>query len=772
MIITRQWIQEFLNISEISTDEICKTLNSIGLEVDSVTKLSIPNGVVLGKVLEKEKHPDADKLNVCQVDIGSEISQIVCGAKNVDAGQYVPVATVGCKLSEDFKIKKAKLRGVESHGMICSSTEIGLPKLNDGILELDDSIGELIIGKPLNEYSAFNDDVIEIELTANRGDCLSIHGIARELSTAFRIPMNPFEEESQILPTAIGQILEINTESDTISNLHYKAANIEELQLPITKLIRAGLIDGYKKTPIETATAYATHATGVLLNVYTKVIANQTKSKVSLHIKKDEDGFDTVNGGIKLSTIGIDAGEIEKEDHDVILEASYINPEYLSQKVFDTKKKTSEIYYKASRGSEPEIDFGIAYLSTLLSRCGGKIYQGSETIFNELPIRTVDITLSRVNAIIGQEIEKKTIDSILGLLGFIVKDNGEDSFNITIPSFRHDIKNIADITEEIVRIVGIDNIEAKPLKIDEVNRINQTTYDLIKKNKFRRNAVQNGFFETVTYVFTNKENLEKYKFETVSEPKDILNPIVTELNTFRTSLLPNLVEALSNNLKSGYRSAALFEIGTVFDAQRNESTKMALVFCGEKESASIQNNGKPSNLTFFEFANKVGNVIGKFDLEPMDKIPNDFIHPYQQANIIIDGQVKGYIAKLHPNVANDYDLSDTFVAHIDFDTVEDKFIKATAISKYQASRRDLSFVAPKSLEYKEVKKVINSLDIDVIKQYNLIDIYSDEKLGENESLTIRFVLQSDSKTLEEEDITKVMDRILESMNDKLGIGLR
>ena len=772
MIITRQWIQEFITISHISTENICKTLNSIGLEVDSVTSIKIPDGVVLGKVLKKEKHPDADKLNVCQVDIGTEVSQIVCGAKNVEAGQYVPVATVGCKLGEDFKIKKAKLRGVESNGMICSSTEIGLPKLNDGILELDDSIGELIIGKPLNEYEFFNDDIIEIELTANRGDCLSIHGIARELSTAYRIPMNVFEEETEILPVAIGQILEINTQSDIEANIHFKAANIEELKLPVSTLIRSGYIEAYKKTQIETAIAYVMHTTGVLLNVYSKIIANQHKSKVSLHIKKDEEGFDCIHGGIKLSTIGIDAGEIEKEDNDVILEASYINPEFLSQKVFDTKKKTTEIYYRSSRGSEPNIDFGMKYLATFLSKCGGKIYQGSETITNELPIETIDINLSRVNAIIGQEIEKKTVDSILALLGFSVKDSGVNSINVTIPAFRHDIKNIADITEEIVRIIGIDNIKAKPLQIDEVNRINGTTYDLIKKNKFRRNAIQNGFYETVTYVFTSRENLLKYNFDTVVESKDILNPIISELNTYRTSLLPNLVEAASNNFKSGYKSVALFEIGTIFSSQRDESTKMGFVFSGEKESPSIQNNGKPSNLDLFGFANKIANTIGKFELEPMQSCTNDFIHPYQSANILIDGQVKGYIAKLHPNVCNDYDLPDTFVAQIDFDAIEDKFIKATATSKYQASRRDLSFVAPKSLEYKAIKNIIKSLEIPEIKQFNLIDIYSDEKLGENESLTIRFVLQSNNKTLEEEDITTIMDTILKNINEKLGIGLR
>src|SRR5574344_676673 len=187
MIVTRNWLEEFINISNISTDEICKTLNSIGLEVDSLEEQKIANKVVVGKVLSKEKHPDADKLSVCQVDLGNEITQIVCGAPNVDAGQIVAVATVGCDLGNNFKIKAAKLRGVESNGMICSSTELGLAPLIDGIMVLDDSIGELILGKELSEYKLLNDDIIEIGLTPNRGDCLSIHGVARELSAFYEV---------------------------------------------------------------------------------------------------------------------------------------------------------------------------------------------------------------------------------------------------------------------------------------------------------------------------------------------------------------------------------------------------------------------------------------------------------------------------------------------------------------------------------------------------------------------------------------------------------
>ena len=305
-----------------------------------------------------------------------------------------------------------------------------------------------------------------------------------------------------------------------------------------------------------------------------------------------------------------------------------------------------------------------------------------------------------------------------------------------------------------------------------MNSINSTSKSLVKKNKIRLKAISNSFYESISYVFSSKEKLKKYGFETVSEKLDITNPITKELDTFRTTLLLNLIEATANNYKHGYNSVSLFENGVVFDKNRNESKKLAFVHSGFKESEAISNNGKPQIMDLFTFASNISNVIGDFELEPMNKITNDFIHPYQNANIIVNGVTIGFISKLHPSVASDYNIADTFISQIDFDLINDNLIQATDISKYQSSKRDLSVIAPKDLEYRLIKKEINALRINEIKQFNLVDIYSDEKLGNNESLTIKFVLQSQDKTMEEEEITSIMSKILEQLKDKLNIGLR
>jgi phenylalanyl-tRNA synthetase beta chain len=776
MIVIRNWLQEFIDISHISTKDICNALNSIGLEVDGVEKCFIPNGVVVGRIISCQKHPKADKLNICQVDIGTASTiQIVCGASNVTKNQFVPVATVGTNLSDNFIIKKTKIREIDSYGMICSSAEIGLSELNDGILELDDSIGDLIIGKELNEYPILSFETIQIELTANRGDCLSINGIARELSAYFNIPFHKQEYNIKSNNLAIGQILDVKCDSKLDSNFIFRASDIENLKLPLLYKLRMALVGIKKNTDIETAVAYSTHATGVLLNVYTRAIVNNNEQNdiVSLSIKKDNNGFDTVNGKVLLSTVGIETGCIVKEDNKIIIEASYTNSKFLSQRVFDTKRQTGDIYYRASRGSEPDLQLGMDYLTGLLSSCGSLIYNGSEQYVEDLEEKILLVNLSKINAIIGEEIPKDRIVSILIGLKFKVKDNKDNLISIIVPPFRHDIENIADVAEEIVRIIGIDNIKAKPLAISETNRTNKISNQLKLINEIRNNAIANGFFETITYIFSQRDILEKYNFEVVDANKDILNPIVKELNTFRTTLELNLIQAVSNNIKLGYKSIALFESGIVFDKSRKEHKSLTFVFSGAKEYESIMNAGKPEAIDFFGFSQKIANIIGDFKLESMDNILNDFIHPYQNANIFIDKKNIGNIYKLHPNIARDFDIfDDTFIATIKFDMLKNNLVQVVDISKYQMSKRDLSIVVPKNISYKEIRETIDLLNIEEIKQYNLIDIYTDKTLENSESLTIRFVLQSNYKTLQEDDINKIINRIVDSLKEKLNLILR
>ena len=774
MIVTRNWLQEFLDISKISTESISNTLNSIGLEVDSISNIRIPNDVVVGKVTSCKKHPNADKLNVCMVDVGKEEElQIVCGASNVQEGQFVPVAVVGAVLGDNFKIKKAKLRGVESFGMICSSTEIGLPKLNDGILELDDSIGELVLGQELNEYEILNDDIIDIELTANRGDCLSIFGVARELGTYYKIPLNNFDENTTDDLLSIGQIMEVNYDSLADASIAYRAINIKEFKPKLLYDFKAGIIGQYSENKILNILNYASHSTGVVFNYYPDSKLQKKADLSVINIKKDDLGFDISTSGEIVNRLNISSVMLEVKNEDkVIVESIYIDPNILSQKVHETKIKTDEVYYKTSRGSNPDVIYGVGYVSNIFSDCGCSIFKGSESFIDEKEKKEIVVSLNKINSIIGQEIEKAKVEAILNSLGFNVKDVGNNTLSLKIPLFRHDIENIADVTEEVVRMIGIDNIVAKPLSMSESVKISNITKSIDLRNKLRIKAISNGFFETLTYLFSSREKLSKYKFDVIKEDKDILNPITNELNTLRTTLDLNLIEAVSSNFKNGFKSVRLFEIGTIYNSDREEEVVATFVFSGEKESPAPSNNAKPQPLSLFEFANKISNIIGDFELQNVDTVPNSFIHPYQVAKIVLNNQPIGLIYKLHPKAQEDFDIDTTFIAEIKFDKLSDEVIKADPISKYQHSKRDISIIAPKELEYDKIRQTIKELDIPQIVQFNLIDVYSDESLADKESLTIRFVLQSDNQTLTEEMINNIMDSILEALKTKLDIGIR
>ena len=298
MIVTRHWLNEWIDLGEISTEQLSKTFNAIGLEVDRIESYRMPEKIVVGRVVACEKHPDADKLNVCLVDVGNETRQIVCGAANVAAGQFVPVAVVGAVMPGGLEIKPVKLRGVDSAGMICSATELGLPKVNDGILVLDESVGTLETGSALCDFPLLNDDLIEIELTANRGDCLSIRGVARDLCAALDKSLKPVaykrEDDNRI---GIGKLLKLNVHGDMKANVRYHAVAIDAIEAPLKLRLRLAMIEEARSNAVEAWLEYATHSTGVILRAYpVEFFRSKADEFGEVVVKKDENDFVAVYG--------------------------------------------------------------------------------------------------------------------------------------------------------------------------------------------------------------------------------------------------------------------------------------------------------------------------------------------------------------------------------------------------------------------------------------------------------------------------------------------
>ena len=638
MRVTRSWLEEFIDLSDTSDERLYEVFNAIGLEVDSLEKISIPKGVVIGKVLSCEKHPDADKLNVCQINIGEGIRQIVCGAANILEAEYVAVATVGTTLPGNFLIKPAELRGVKSDGMVCSSTELGLPKINEGIMILDESIGILDTGKELNAYPRLADTVIELELTANRGDCLSIHGVARDLSAVLNKDIKSLEYKTKdTSKVAIARRFNITNQTDAPVNLLYKLSQSDRIINTLLIELRLGFAGLELTDSISNILRYSTHATGVILRAYDANKLPRSTQSVSLALESSESMLVTLKKeDILLSTIGVnqvDAYLPDNESEEILFEASYLVPEILIEAVANSTIETDTLYYKTSRGSEPDLLFGMRYLEWQCTEaCDCRFADNALSVESEKKEKIIAVNFEELDSIIGQETSKSEVSSILSRLGFHVnRSKGSESFGVTVPHHRHDINHIQDIAEEILRIIGINNIGAKPLELTEKVRLTESTRRYKAKRDIRLRAVGCGFFEAVTYAFSDETKLEKYGFALVEESLRLLNPIAEEFNGMRSTLLINLLDAVKRNISYGIKRIPLFEIGTVFDAKRQEYEKIAFVWSGHAQTESIINQGKARQIDFAAFMTSLSAVIGKVELRKCES-ENGLMHPYQSAH--------------------------------------------------------------------------------------------------------------------------------------------
>ena len=777
MIITRSWLQEFIDLSDVSNERLYATFNSIGLEVDSINEIKIAEKVVVGKILTCEKHPDADKLNVCQIDVGSGTRQIVCGAANVVDAEYVAVATIGAVLPGNFEIKHAKLRGVESEGMVCASSELGLPDTGKGIMILDSSIGELEVGREFGSYANIADTIIELELTANRGDCLSVYGVARDLSSALDLEMKSFEyKQEEKMKLGIAREAELHTEGEMDADLCYKLATIDTINSSFLVNLRLAMVNVESEGKLASLLAYATHTSGVVLRAYDSNVFRNDENKVAVRpVAKSKGIMEIMAKNDVVSVVGVnqkDETRAKDETKELLLEASYINPDTLVEAVATASLKTDDLYYKTSRGANPDLDFGLSVLASLMDKYTDiSCYEGSLDVYVERENEIVIVDAKEISSIIGMDIELSKIVTILHKLGFEINAMGDDTVAVVVPLFRHDIKHIQDIAEEIVRIIGINNIEAKPFVFAEKARLNDVTARYKAKKEFKNRAVGAGYYQNVSYVFSDKTLLEKYGFTVTEDALELANPIAEELNTLRSTILVNLLNAVKRNVSYTKKSIPLFEIGAIFGTKREQSEVISFVFSGQSEGENVRNAGKPATIDFATFTQKIGAVIGAFELEPCT-YENGLLHPYQSANIVVEGKVCGFISKLHPTVQEEYGIPVTFIAEVDFDTLLPKHINAVAISKFQGVYKDLSIVIDKSMGYYAVAKVLNGLNLDMLKDVYPVDIYEDDKLGDKKSLTVRFFIQSMEKTLEDADIESVMNEIMTVLEKECNAELR
>ncbi|WQZ04756.1 phenylalanine--tRNA ligase subunit beta [Helicobacter pylori] len=744
--------------------KLCEDLSRLGLEVESCVSCIAPKNVVVGKVLEKAPHKNAEKLSVCQVDVGKEVLPIVCGAKNVAPNQFVPVALNGALIGSTT-IAKTELRGVESCGMICSSIELGFPKINDGILELDESVGELVLGKELNEYTPFNTHVLEISLTPNRGDCLSVLGIAREISAFYHTPLKPikalnFTPKSDSITLSAGENIE--------SHLAYYLICNHSLKTPLNIKLSLAHNNALSENDLNNFIEFSAHFSGVIMNAY-----SLNATPMDLSVKNDENNLESVYiNHQKRSTIAIKHQDQKDLSECLLLEASYTDPVSLSLKLHALKDKTLQkdnaLIYRSARGSNPNLSDGLNFLSAHLK---ATILESKQTQ-HSLKDRVLKFKLEDITEILGLAVEEEKIQGILKNLGFKVSAKEPNSkppiLEVVAPNFRHDIKTIQDIAEEILRFVGIDHLISKPLHCVS-NKNSNPHYETHRFfENLKHKALACGFKEVIHYVFYSKEKQQKLGFEVLEDPLELQNPITTDLNTLRTSLVCGLLDASLRNKNLGFKSIALYEKGSVYNSKREETQKLGFLASGLQKKESYP-DAKGKAWDFYSFAECVSKVIGDFSLEKLNA-QTPINHPYQSAKIIQNHEIIGVIAKIHPKVIQELDLFESYYAEIDAFKLKRPAMLLKPFSIYPSSVRDLTLIIDENTAFSRIKKALKDAQIPNLSEILPLDIFKES--NNSIALSVRCVIHSLEKTLNDEEVNSAVQKALEILEKEFNARLK
>jgi len=783
---TLSWLKQHLETnSDIET--ILKKLTNIGLEVESSYNPSEAlNGFIAAKIISTKPHPDADRLQLCLIDTGTEEIEIVCGAKNAKEGLTTIYAPVGSTIpASGMKLKKAKIRGIESSGMLCSEKELNLGDDSEGITELSDQISP---GTSISKALDINDTYVEIAITPNRPDCLGIRGIARDLAAA---GLGELIKEKQIkistskenLPVFIDA--ENNFEGCTIFAGRL-IKNITNNQSPDWLVKRLESIGIKSINCLVDITNFINFDRGRPLHVYdankinNKIGARDAKvgEKILALDGKDYElkpGMCVIADNEKVLGIGGIMGGNESgstiETNDVFIESAYFDPikTALSGRALNI---ISDSRYRFERGVDPEYVIEGLNLATqmILDLCGGEA--GEISLVDNLKFQPKKIKFDPklVKKLTGIEIPNDKIIKILESLGFDISN----SWNVVVPSWRPDIYGEADLVEEIVRIFGLDNIESEPL----LNLDQPTKPILTKKQKqikmIKRSIASKGLMETISYSFIN--NKESLNFGGGSSSLKIVNPISDELSEMRPTPLASLVSIADENFKKGYTDIGIFEVGPGFlGVEQDEQITIAsgLRIGTHRSEGSGKDWQGFQKVSVFDAKEDVISVLELLNLNleshKVERTAPDHYHPGRSGQIVTGGgDILASFGELHPKIVKTKDFKVAVAFEIYIDSINKQKIKsnlkiAPEISNLQPLKRDFSFVVSSDTEAQKIINAAKQSDQSFIKDVKIFDQF----LGENEkSIAIEVIIQPKEVTLTDEQIESISKKIIKSVEDK------
>lgn len=785
------WLREWVN-PDINTEQLAEQLSMAGLEVDSVEPAAPPfTGVVVGKVLSREQHPDADKLSVCSVDIGAEApSQIVCGAKNVAAGMKVPVATVGAKLPGDFKIKRAKLRGVESLGMICSASELGLAESSDGIMPLP---ADAPIGLGFREYMALDDVCIDVDLTPDRADCLGLAGIAREVGVLNRAPLTP--PSIAAVPAVIDDVFNVALEAPeacprylcrVVRGIDATSATPDWM---VEKLRRGGI---RAISPVVDVTNYVLLELGQPMHGFDLAqleggirvrMAGEGEKLTLLDGSEAELRADTLliaDHARPLAMAGIMGGEgsgVSADTRDVLLESAFFAPLAIAGKA-----RSYGLHTDSSHRFERGVDYALQHqameraTALLLDIVGGEPGPVNEANSpDHLPTRAaIGLRRTRVKRLLGIEIDDTTIADILERLGMQIAPTDE-GWQVTPPSARFDIAIEADLIEEVGRVYGYANIPASlssaPVSV-AVRPEAEFSLDAAKQLLAHR-----GYQEAITYSFISPESAAV--LTPGVEPIKLANPISADMSDMRASLWPGLIQTLHYNLARQQPRVRVFESGLTFirrDGEIEQHPKLAGLVYGERLAEQW---GVPARkVDFYDIKADVESLLGQVaDGEEFlfEAAEHPVLHPGQSARILRNGEMVGSLGLLHPIVQKAMDVpGGVYLFEIDLVPLRLGGIPDfEPLSKYPALRRDFALLVDEEVPYQAVLDVVRDVAPAVVKDVQLFDVYTGDNIDSGlKSLALSLILQESSHTLTDAEVEQAGAVVLQALADRLSAKLR
>jgi len=785
---SEKWLREWVNPS-INVNELADQITMAGLEVDSVDPVAGEfSGVIVAEIVSLEKHPDADKLNVCQVNNGTETIQIVCGAANARAGLKAPLATIGAKLPGDFKIKKSKLRGVESFGMLCAEKELGMAEASDGLMELPT---DAPVGTDIREYLELDDQAIEIELTPNRSDCLSIKGVAREVSTLNDCDLTPVNIAAQA--ATIDDTLPIKIEAAdacprylgrVVRNVNVKAETPLWMQ---EKLRRAGF---RSLGPVVDVTNYVLMELGQPMHAFdldklnggiTIRMANAGEEVELLDGKKVNADADTVliaDDKTNLALAGImggDSSAVNDETKHVFLEVAYFNPDAIAGRARRYGLHTDSSH-RFERGVDPALQIDAMERATelLLQIAGGEAGPVTEETTNAYSTEreTIHLRKARIKRILGIEFDDREIETILTRLGMTV-EKANDGWNVTAPSFRFDIAIEADLIEELIRIHGYNNIP-RVMPVYQ-SQLREKTETKLPMHNIRQSLLDNGYFEAVTYSFVDPKWCDVLAPGAQTVP--LANPMSSEMSVMRTTLWAGMLKAVAHNLNRQQNRVRLFETGLRF-IEQDEGTLQQPMLAGVATGSLHPEQWASDNreIDFFDIKGDVEALLGLGGGEiQFEADAHPALHPGQSAKIIKDGEAIGWMGAIHPEVQKTLDLDQrVYVFELDLGSVCGKKVpKFNVLSKFPEVRRDISLLVSEKLSVSAIKECIVRAGSEVLKDVIVFDIYAGKGVSPGlKSVALGLILQDFSRTLIDDDVDQEMQKIVSSLEKELNATLR